>query len=113
MIDQITKNTTTAQALSLANQSIATAILMFAMLMIWKKGPLIIDSLKSGYEANAVSLEKSAKNFEMTSEKHINQVDRLIDQLLADRKLMLDLARDTHRTAETIRRAVEPAEAQP
>ena len=113
MIDSLTKNTTATQLLGLANQSIATAILMFAMLMIWKKGPLIIDALKSGYEANAVSLEKSAKNFEMTSEKHINQVDRLIDQLLADRKLLLDLARDTHRTAETIRRAVEPTETQP
>ena len=112
MIDDLTKNTTATQLLGLANQSIATALLMFAMLMLWKKGPVIIDSLKSGYEANAVSLEKSAKNFEVTSEKHIKQVDRLIDQLLADRKLMLDLARDTHRTAETIRRAVsEPAEA--
>lgn len=105
MIDQITKNTTATQVLSLANQSIATLILVFFGWMIAAKGPLILENLRAGYDRNAEALEAAAARYEANT-------DRLIMQLINDRKLMIDLARETHDSSEAIRRAVsEPAEA--
>ena len=106
MIDQLTKNATATQVLSLANQSIATLILVFFGWMLATKGPLLLVELRAGYERNADELEAAAARYEANT-------DRLIRQLIDDRKLMIDLARDTHESAESIRRAVEPTETQP
>ena len=106
MIDNLTKYTTATQVLSLANQSIATLILVFFGWMLAAKGPLILENLRAGYDRNAEALEAAAARYEANT-------DRLIRQLIDDRKLMIDLARDTHESAESIRRAVEPAEPLP
>tara|TARA_R100000808_G_scaffold10378_1_gene27611 strand:+ start:192 stop:512 length:321 start_codon:yes stop_codon:yes gene_type:complete len=106
MIDNLTKNTTATQVLSLANQSIATLILVFFGWMLAAKGPLILENLRAGYDRNAQQLQEASVRFEATT-------DRLIRQLIDDRKLMIDLARETHESAESIRRAVEPAEPLP
>lgn len=67
---------------------------------VWVRWPETVSQFQSGYDKNAAAMQQAADTYRVTT-------DRLLQQIVEDRQVMIELARNQREATQTFENAVE------